>query len=39
MKKSYLIAFALTLAITGWMLAGHLTGGSKRDDAVEHPVG
>jgi multidrug efflux system membrane fusion protein len=34
MKKSYLIAFALTLAITGWMLAGHLTGGSKRGDAI-----
>lgn len=34
MKRSYLIAFALSLAITAWMLAGHFTDGSRSQSQV-----
>lgn len=34
MRKSYLIASALVLAITGWMLAGYIVGGVKSEDSL-----
>lgn len=35
MNKSYLIAAALALAVTLWMVAGHFTGTPRQEEAVE----